>query len=73
MTVLADLTVAFEKDLQNYTKVPTVWSLFLTLSNFLFPPHRDRMGISKQELVAMLEEDELKDAILGNYRSLKRQ
>ena len=27
--------------------------------------YRDRMGISKQELVAMLEEDELKDAILG--------
>ncbi len=29
------------------------------------PSSRDRMGISKQELVAMLEEDELKDAILG--------
>ena len=25
---------------------------------------RDRMGISKQELVSMLEEDELKDAVL---------
>jgi hypothetical protein len=29
---------------------------------------RDRMGISKQELVSMLEEDELKDAILGKRR-----
>ena len=26
--------------------------------------YRDRMGISKQELVSMLEEDELKDAVL---------
>jgi hypothetical protein len=36
--------------------------------NKMFLLGRDRMGISKQELVSMLEEDELKDAILGKRR-----
>jgi hypothetical protein len=36
--------------------------------NQMFLLGRDRMGISKQELVSMLEEDELKDAILGKRR-----
>jgi hypothetical protein len=36
--------------------------------NIMFLLGRDRMGISKQELVSMLEEDELKDAILGKHR-----
>ncbi len=40
----------------------------LSCMNIMFLLFRDRMGISKQELVSMLEEDELKDAILGKRR-----
>ena len=29
-----------------------------------YHPHQERMGISKQELITMLEEEELKDAML---------
>ena len=31
---------------------------------YIYPYHRDRVGISKTELVSMLEEEELKDAVL---------
>ena len=36
----------------------------MVLLNLMFFCHRDRVGISKTELVSMLEEEELKDAVL---------
>jgi len=55
-------------DLGGQTSIRPYWRCYYTNTDAIIyvvdSADRDRMGISKQELVSMLEEDELKDAIL---------
>jgi len=55
-------------DLGGQTSIRPYWRCYFTNTDAIIyvvdSADRDRMGISKQELVSMLEEDELKDAIL---------
>jgi len=55
-------------DLGGQTSIRPYWRCYFTNTDAIIyvvdSADRDRVGISKQELVSMLEEDELKDAVL---------
>merc|ERR1712141_519341 len=55
-------------DLGGQTSIRPYWRCYYPNTNAIIyvvdSADRDRMGISKQELVSMLEEEELKDAVL---------
>ena len=55
-------------DLGGQTSIRPYWRCYYTNTDAIIyvvdSADRDRVGISKQELVSMLEEDELKDAVL---------
>merc|ERR1712186_310782 len=51
-------------DLGGQTSIRPYWRCYYSNTDAVDSADRDRIGISKQELVSMLEEEELKNAIL---------